>query len=284
MTDRPGSLPALLAEPLEAGVASGRMGMLGRSVLYFETISSTNDVALRRAESGVPDGFIVVADEQRAGRGRTGRAWFSPPGAGLYVSVVIRPESGGRAGQGDGAPEWTRWLTLSAGVALVEGIEAATGLPVQLKWPNDVVVHESKRSARKLAGILAEAQFADGRLHAIVLGFGINVGQAAYPSELAERATSLERELGRAVDRGTVLVEVLASLSNAIDMVRAGRWDDMLRRWHALAPSASGALVEWAGPSGFVHGTTAGLDRDGALLIRTATGVTTALAGEVRWL
>src|SRR5262249_40520503 len=150
-----------------------------------------NDVALENIGSASlsgerSEGFIVVADEQTAGRGRRGRTWFSPPGAGLYVSVVLAPATA----RVDPARA-TLLTTLCAGVALVEGVERAPGLRADLKWPNDLHV-----SRRKLAGILAE-----GAGNTVVLGYGVNVATAALPPELRERATSLETELGRSVDR-----------------------------------------------------------------------------------
>src|SRR5439155_4982688 len=155
------------------------------------------------------EGTVVLADAQTAGRGRRGREWFSPPGSGLYVSVVLRP---GRSLSGS-TDRATRLLTLAAGVALVEAVETATGLAVDLKWPNDLYV-----GRHKLAGILAEG--AGDANDAIVLGYGINVRAAAYPPELRDRATSLESELGRSVDRARLFVESLASV--------ARRYDDLL--------------------------------------------------------
>src|SRR5207253_921772 len=124
-------------------------------------------------EDGAPDGTAVVASSQTAGRGRFGRQWYSPPGAGLYVSIVCRNAAA--------AP----LLTLAGGVAVADGIRAATGLPVCIKWPNDVVVESgSPARRRKLAGILAEASSgADGVQH-VILGFGINLRSAAYPQAL----------------------------------------------------------------------------------------------------
>src|SRR6185436_9792131 len=112
-----------------------------------EATSSTNDVAAHLAELGANEGTIVAADAQTAGRGRLGRSWFSPPGAGLYVSIVLRP-SGDLSKTGNPSA----LLTLASGVAIAEGVGASTGLPVEIKWPNDVMI-----GRRKLAGILAEA-------------------------------------------------------------------------------------------------------------------------------
>lgn len=211
----------------------------------------------------------MVADEQTSGRGRRGRTWFSPPGSGLYVSVILMPRSARVE------PERaTAVLTIAAGVALVEGIEAATGLRANLKWPNDVYV-----ARRKLAGILAEAD-----IPAVTLGYGINVGPMAYPPELADRATSLETELGRAVDRATVFAETLAALAARYDDLRDGAIDAILDAWRARAPGHRGAAVSWTGPAGELSGTTAGIDGHGALLVRVGDRIERIVAGELKWL
>ena len=132
----------------------------------------------------------------------------------------------------------TRLLTLAAGVALVEAVETATGLAVDLKWPNDLYV-----GRRKLAGILAEA--AGGPDEPIVLGYGINVGPVAYPPELRDRATSLESELGRHVDRARLFVESLASLARRYDDLLDGTLRCYSRRLARTRAGSVGARVTW---------------------------------------
>ena len=262
-------LPLELADAIER--ARPRLGRLGVPTLFFPTIGSTNDVALSRCERAAgerSEGLVVVADEQTAGRGRRGHAWFSPARSGLYVSVVLVPATA----RVDPARA-TTLVTLAAGVALAEGIEAATGLRVDLKWPNDLQV-----SRRKLAGILAEA--AD----TVVVGYGINVAATAFPPELRERATSLESELGRAVDRHHVLVETLAALSNRYEDLLAGRFDVLLDAWRVHAPAASGARVAWKTAAGERSGVTAGIDDRGALLVRDGERVEHIVSGEITWL
>jgi len=171
--------------------------MFAADVSWYSEIGSTNDVALLMAQRGAPDGTVVGADLQTAGRGRQGRAWSSPPGSGLYVSMIVRPPA-----------VIAPLLTIAAGVSVVEGIREATGLSMDLKWPNDVYA-----GGRKVAGILAESGLSDARLTHVVLGIGINVNHANYPPEVATRATSIERELGRTVDRGLVLASCLSALT-----------------------------------------------------------------------
>jgi BirA family biotin operon repressor/biotin-[acetyl-CoA-carboxylase] ligase len=215
-----------------------------------------------------------VADEQTAGRGRRGHTWFSPPGSGLYVSVVLAPASAAA----DPARA-TALLTLAAGVALAEGIEQATGLRLDLKWPNDLQV-----SRRKLGGILAESSGIGGRFDTVIVGYGLNVRRTAFPPELGERATSLESELGRALDRHHLLAETLAALSRRYEDLLAGRFDAILDAWRGLAPAASGARVRWTTNAGDWSGVTAGIDDLGALLVRTGGRIERIVSGEITWL
>ncbi|HET7218061.1 MAG TPA: biotin--[acetyl-CoA-carboxylase] ligase [Vicinamibacterales bacterium] len=263
----PPELAAILAE------TAARRGRLGHTVEYFSEISSTNDHASALAEAGAGEGAVVIAAAQTAGRGRLGRQWYSPPGAGLYFSIVFREQRV--------AP----YLTLAAGVAVARGIQTATGLPVEIKWPNDVVTAGSNGPGRrrKLAGVLAEGSSSPDGLQHVVLGIGINLSPAAYPRELADRASSIEAELGRPVDASRIFGEVLAALAGEVaDLERRGP-AGCLQRWRALAPSASGAAVEYDRPGGRVHGTAAGIADDGALLVRVGNTIDRVVAGEVLW-
>jgi BirA family biotin operon repressor/biotin-[acetyl-CoA-carboxylase] ligase len=205
---------------------------------------------------------VVVADEQSAGRGRRGSTWASPPGAGLYFSYVARPNINGLS-----------LLTLAAGVAVRDGISASTGLMPDLKWPNDVIV-----GRRKLAGILAEGIAIGTPEQAVIIGVGLNLQPAAYPPEVSARATSLEGELGRSIDRGSVLAHVLSALWNRLAQLEQSP-GDILQAWRTAAPSANGTRVEWEGRAG----VTAGVDEAGALLVRTASGTQRVIAGELQW-
>jgi BirA family transcriptional regulator, biotin operon repressor / biotin---[acetyl-CoA-carboxylase] ligase len=261
------ALPPELDEALER--ARDRLGPLAIRVVYFTTIGSTNDVAASLAAAPESFGTVVIADTQTAGRGRRGRTWFSPAGSGLYVSVIVSPARA--ASDPDRA---TTLLTLAAGVALAEGVERATGLAPAIKWPNDLLV-----ARRKLAGILAEAVG-----DAVVLGYGINVGPAAYPPELRDRATSLETELGRPIDRAVVAVETLAALASRYDDLVSGRFDAILDAWRRRSPTHRGARVVWDTPAGPQSGITDGIDALGALLVRVSDRVERIVAGEVRWI
>ena len=229
----------------------------------FEAVTSTNDVAARLALQGAPEGVVVTADLQTAGRGRFGRAWASPPGAGVYASVVFRPTR-----------EVAPLLTIAAGVAIADGVQAATGLAAELKWPNDLYV-----GARKLAGILAEAADA-----AVVLGFGINVLPAAYPADVSARATSIEAELGRRVDRELVLSECLSALASRYAALQRGEQAAVIAAWRRRGAARFGRRVEWDRTSGPGRGIAQDIDAQGALLVTTDTGIERVISGEVRWL
>jgi BirA family biotin operon repressor/biotin-[acetyl-CoA-carboxylase] ligase len=255
------AVPEDLGEALSR--VAPRLGRFGNQVLWYPEISSTSDVAAALAEGGCDEGLVVIADLQTAGRGRLGRSWTSPPGAGIYASLVLRPP-----------PHAARLLTMAAGVAVAEGIARSSGLEVELKWPNDV--HCGRR---KLAGILAER----GAAH-IVLGFGINVLRAVYPPDVAARATSIEVELGRPVDRGMVFAECLAAL--------AARYRDLVDRrdvlvmnaWRARGASMIGRRVQWDATGTMAYGRAERIDDDGALMVRTESGLVRVISGEVRWM
>lgn len=240
-------------------------------VRWLPSTTSTMDVASRLAHEGAAHGVVIGAEEQTSGRGRRGTTWVSPPGAGLYFSFIARPSL---SPPPVGVPQRTPSLiTLAAGVAVREGIAAAAGLATDLKWPNDLVIGK-----RKLAGILAEGIAIGSRDQAVIIGVGVNVQPAAYPPDIAVRATSIEGELGKAVDRGLLLSQILLALWDRLARLDQ-RPGDILQAWRAASPNAIGTRVEWEGK----HGTTAGIDDRGALLVRTHAGVERIIAGELHW-
>ena len=229
----------------------------------FESVPSTMDVAAALAADGAAHGVVVLAARQTAGRGRRGASWASPPGAGLYLSLITRPLD----------QHTIPLITIAAGVGVRDGIVKCTGLAPALKWPNDLLV-----GRRKLAGILAEGHGIGSSGQAVVIGVGLNVCAAAYPPDVAARATSIEDELGRAVDPELLLDQILASLEAYLAALPQNP-GDILQAWRAASPSAHGTRVEWDGG----RGTTAGVDDTGALLVTTATGVERVIAGQLHW-
>lgn len=262
-------LPDDLSSALHRSI--DRRGAFGAELYYFLETGSTNDVAGTLADAGAPEGTTVVASAQTAGRGRFGRTWFSPPGAGLYVSVIVRDRRAAAL------------LTLAGGVAVAEAIRRATGLAPGIKWPNDIVIDAGLGRLRKLAGILAEGSSGSGGLQHVVLGFGINIKPAAYPGDIADRATSLETELGRDVEPGPVLAECLAALAAQVGRLASGETAGVLDDWRRLSPTAHGRIVEWDGAAGPMTGRTAGIDASGALLVHHGAGTERIVSGAVRW-
>jgi len=240
----------------------------GFDVRWHASLPSTMDAAAALAHEGAPHGVVVAAEQQTAGRGRRGTTWESPPGAGLYFSLIAR------SAQAPGPkPQALSLITLAAGVGVRDGVMAATGLAPDLKWPNDLLINR-----RKLAGILAEGLAIGTPKQAVIIGVGLNVQPAAYPPDVSRRATSLEGELGRPVDRDALLSAVLTGLGDRLARLERSP-GDILQAWRAASPCATGTRVEWDGRSG----VTAGIDENGALLIKTATGVERVIAGELHW-
>ena len=263
-------LPRDIAEALAWSQAE--RGCFGSPLFYAAETGSTNDTAARLADAGAGEGTTVVAEAQTAGRGRHGRTWCSPPGAGLYASTIIRPDHRTMPGPASAL------LTLMAGVALADAIREATGLVVDIKWPNDLMV-----GRRKLAGILAEGASQGASFDYIVLGFGINLRAAAYPADVVARATSIETELGRPIDRGALLARALVNLSKVRTALAEDLTAGVINRWRELAPSAVGSSVEWQTGAGLRRGVTAGVDSSGALLVDVAGSTERGTAGEITW-
>jgi BirA family biotin operon repressor/biotin-[acetyl-CoA-carboxylase] ligase len=228
-------------------------------------VGSTNDEARRLAALGSPDGTVVIAGQQTAGRGRMGRAWHSPEAHGVYLSVLLRSE----------APvELIGRYALAAAVATCRACRNTAGSAVGIKWPNDVVA-----DGRKLAGILAEVRTAGAGVD-LVLGIGINVnhGPADFPAELAAHATSLRiLRGGPGIDRVAVAGTLLRALGEEVDAVRRGLWPEIASRFLAYAPRVSGTAVRLVSGE---RGVTRGLDTTGALKVETAHGVVLVHAGE----
>ncbi len=264
-----------LREPLSAeSIRAALVDVpLVREVAYLPSAGSTNDVARELATRGAPHATLVVTDDQTAGRGRLGRSWHMPPRAGLALSILVRPDLAAiHAGR----------LTMLAGLAAVEGVEHAAGLAVGLKWPNDVVtmsndqltmINNQARGFKKLGGILTETSIAGDRIEYAVIGIGLNVNvDFVDRPDLAETATSLMRQLGREVDRLSVLAAVVGCFAARCDWLEAG--DPLRAAWSARLVTLGRrveARISTAEESSLV-GLAEAVDDDGALLLRTGDG------------
>ena len=190
------------------------------------------------------------------------------------MSMVVRPPVEVAE---DGAPSVLGLITLTAGLAVAEGVGFATGLEASLKWPNDLFY------GYKFAGVLAEGHDIGHATQHVVIGVGINVRDVVYLEEITGRATSIEREVGHPVDAGRVLAEVLAAWAMRYQDLLDGKFARVVDRWRVRASGLAGRPVAWTDASGEREGTTTGVDRTGALLVDTGTEVVRLMAGAVRW-
>jgi len=240
----------------------------GRHIVHYFRIESTNAVALKLAGEGAEHGTVVLAEEQTAGRGRLGRAWYSEKSSGIYTSIILRPPL---------APSAAPVLTLMAGLAAQKAVSATTGLSVDIRWPNDLLVN-----GKKVCGILTEMSAEVDRLHAVVLGIGMNVNHIRMPVELENSATSLRMEAHRAVSRLQVFVALLRELEHYYQLLLKKGSSAITERWAAASTFAHGKRVCVATAAGVALATTTGLDPTGALNVQYDDGRQESLvAGEV---
>ena len=242
--------------------------MLRPHILHFDSLPSTNLEAAKRAAEGAAEGLCVVAGEQTAGRGRRERHWISPLGAGLYFSIILRPQF-----------DQSRWplLTLMAAGAVHDALLAACSLETDIKWPNDILVAE-----KKLCGILAETvETPAGR--AVVIGIGINLTQGAFPPELEMIAASVETATGLTPELTTILDALVPELAAHYDVLNGPDGDaEIIRWWCARSSYCKGKRIRVTDGSETVVGTTRGLECDGALRVETDDGEIKVLrAGDV---
>jgi BirA family transcriptional regulator, biotin operon repressor / biotin---[acetyl-CoA-carboxylase] ligase len=241
---------------------------IGRTIVHYFRIGSTNAAALQLAAEGAEHGTVVVAEEQTAGRGRLGRAWFSEKSSGVYTSIILRPTL---------SPAAAPVLTLMAGLAAHRAVSATTGLAVDIRWPNDLLVN-----GKKVCGILTEMSAELDRLHAVVLGIGINVNHSLMPPELENIATSLRMEAHRAISRVQVLATLLRELERHYQLLLKSGNKAITERWEAASSFAHGKRVRVVTAAGGALVTTTGVDPSGALKIQYDDGRTESLmAGEV---
>ncbi len=206
-------LPPVPLSPhlIERGLPERRVG---RSVLCFEVVGSTNDVALEAIRQEGADGLVVVAEAQSRGRGRRGRAWVSSPHQNVLLSALLIEPAGRRAPPHEA-------LTIATGLATAEAIEEAAGLPCELKWPNDVLL-----DGAKVAGVLVEMR-REGETLGVVLGVGINANRAPPADEVDRRATCLADHLAHPADRIAIVRALLGRLDAWVARVAAGRLDEL---------------------------------------------------------
>jgi len=240
--------------------------LVGRYVRWHDSVPSTNDIASRLAEIPVPEGTVIGAEEQTAGRGRWGRPWVSPRG-GVWLSVILRPSL---------PPDRFPVVGLAAAVAATHAIRETTRLPARVKWPNDVLV-----DGKKVVGILTEAT---PGAEWVVVGVGINanIAEEALPPAPGYPATSLQVLLGHPVDRVMLIRALLRGLDQGYELLTSAGVRAVLMRWREVADTL-GREVRIETPGGQMVGLAHDVDETGALLVRCDDGtVRTVVAGDLR--
>lgn len=244
----------LTAETIRANLSGLDTGPFAADIRYFSQIGSTSDLARDLAGQGAPEGTLVMADEQLAGRGRMGRTWVAPPGSSLMFTTIFRPSL---------PPALIYRLVIACGLAAAEGCEEVVPVRVDVKWPNDLQI-----AGKKLAGILPESSLIGDRIEWAIVGMGINVSQR-FEGDLAATATSLGEASGAPPDRIALLGRILTRL-NAWN----SRLSDpaLLDSWRARCVTL-GQTIEVEVNGNILSGAADEIDETGALWLRSENGL-----------
>lgn len=242
---------------------------VGRNLIFLQTTSSTQDRALKEASLGAPQGTVVVANTQTAGRGRFHRPWISPVGSDIYLSLLLKPQ-----------PEHLMKLNMVSTLAIIRAIRITTGLECQIKWPNDIQI-----GGRKLAGMMVDTVLENQGPSNVVIGIGLNVRlNPSEHEEIATTATSLFRELGTDPGRLDIVIALLQELEVLYEETKAGR--SLLPEWrHTLITLGQKINITRPGDpsnSATEQGIAEDVDEDGTLMLRKTDGtIINVVAGEV---
>ena len=245
---------------------SGRVRVIGRDIQVFKETTSTNDIIEKMARDGLREGFVVFAESQTKGRGRLGRKWISPPGKGLWLSVLLRPAL---------RPQETTQLTIASATALLRSIIQVTGLQPQIKWPNDLLIGD-----RKVAGILTELSAEPDRVHHVTLGIGVDVNmkESEWPLELRSVATSLRMVAGFEISRVELAAALLENLDRDYARICRGGFGEVADEWEEHCTTLGREVTVQMGHR-TIQGRAESLDDDGALLVRTEHGLLERVMG-----
>lgn len=241
---------------------------MGKELTYIEETGSTNVDVKKLAEAGAPQGTIVVADCQNAGKGRRGRSWNSPSGTSISFSILLKPQM---------EPNQAPMITLLMAMAVAKAVQETCGLEAQIKWPNDVVVNQ-----KKICGILTEMTMEADYIHYVIVGTGINVNQDQIPEELKTSATSLYLEKGRKVLRADVLVQVIDNFEEYYEsFLEQGDLSALWNEYNDMLVSMD-KEVRVLDPKGEYSGISRGINKKGELLVELENHqITPVYAGEV---
>jgi BirA family transcriptional regulator, biotin operon repressor / biotin---[acetyl-CoA-carboxylase] ligase len=242
--------------------------LFGKHIYHFLKVDSTNRVALELGHAGEPEGAVILGEEQTAGRGRAGRGWHSERATGIYVTLLLRPKL---------APVQAPLLTMMAGLSAHTAIQAQTGLTVDLKWPNDLLI-----GGKKVGGILTEMHAEPAQVRFVIVGIGLNVNQDKFPPELVARATSLRASSGRPQSRLELLVRLLMEFERDYNDFLSEGPAAVIDRFSKVSSYAYGKRVRVSNGRENFTGTTAGIGPEGLLLVKRDNGqVMTVIAGDV---
>ncbi len=231
---------------------------MGKEIRYFSQIDSTNQYAKRIAEEGALDGTLIIADEQTAGKGRSGRHWVTPPGEAIAFTLILRPKL---------TTDRISMVTLVMGLAVVQAINALYNLGAGIKWPNDAVVN-----GKKICGILTEMSAEISEIHYIVIGVGINANLMHFPEEIKSIATSLKLELGREVNRAELIARIMEEFERLYaKFENAGDLSDMREEYNSACLNMD-RPVRVLDPAGEYTGTARGINDLGVLKVEMPDG------------
>jgi BirA family biotin operon repressor/biotin-[acetyl-CoA-carboxylase] ligase len=257
-----------LLDSRELRIPKGQV--IGRELVHFNEIDSTNNYAKKIANEGCHHGTIVVADRQTKGRGRVGREWESFSSEGLWFSIVLRP---------DLEPEHIQIVTLAAAVAVVEGIFANQGIVCGIKWPNDIILDNYK-----LGGILTELSAEPDHINYVVVGIGININQDKYAfgDEIKNKATSLKIHTGKRVSRVRLLESILSKFEQIYSKLIQGKSNEIINIWSKYSVTI-GKEVRIIFKGNEYVGLAQAITSDGKLIVKCNDGeVREISSGEIQ--
>ena len=236
---------------------------LGRRIELFDCLPSTNREAFQLAQAEVEHGTVVAANSQTAGRGRLSRTWFSPPGANLYCSIILRTVR-----PAERLTEWLSWLPLISALATAEAIEQVSSIHVSVKWPNDLLISE-----RKVGGILCESGTGarSGPFQIIGIGINVNLDHDDWPTDLRDSATSIWQERKIVFDRNRLLAQLLLELEQCLDELALHGMNRLASAYHQRCSTIDHTVRATLGNGDIVVGLAEGIGQDGSLRVRTQT-------------
>lgn len=229
--------------------------VIGKEILIFDEVKSTNDLTMEFAAKGSKEGLVVVAESQQHGKGRLGRQWISPKGVNIYASFLLRPEI---------PPVNAPVLTMMASLAAAEAISNTTGLDARIKWPNDILVNQ-----KKISGILTEMNAEEEKINYVVIGIGINVNMKNedFPENVRIPATSVMDSLGRKFDRSKLLCSLIESMDSNYEYLRKKGVMSVMSKWRPLCITLN-KMIKVTSAGGTITGVAEDVTKEGGLVIR----------------